>query len=245
MIHGVVDALADASSTGDLQMANIRTASGGMVKDDRYGSMFETPLYKAAVSGDCGLVKMLIEEGEDVNRVVRGHSALELVINNELRYGNRPLQILLDAGANPNIWVRWKDYFGKIHQGPCLHMALATGRIASARILLSTPGINLHACDSTGRTALFISLGNEESHGTLDNIIRDMSILNFVASSRGLPAPAAAWNEMPSIFYTLLSRGVYPFEKAEQESVFEKACKDGQLSYVFEILRNYPQLLIR
>ncbi|GAX28063.1 hypothetical protein FisN_2Hh118 [Fistulifera solaris] len=220
--------------------------TGDSVSDERYGSMFDTPLYRAAVSGDCNLVKALIEAGHDVNRSIRSHTAIELVINNELRYGTRPLQILLGAGANPNLWVRWKDYFGNIHQGPCLHLALATGRIASAKILLSSASTNLHACDSAGRTALYISLGNEETHGTLDAMIREMSILNFIASSRGLPAPAAAWNQMPTMFYTLLSNGICPFHKeAHEESVFEKACQAGQVSYVFEIIRNYPQICIR
>jgi ankyrin repeat protein len=222
------------------------TTTGNLSSDERFGSMFDTPLYRAAVSGDCSLVEALIEAGHDVNRRIRGHSAIELVINNELRYGTRPLQILLAAGADPNLWVRWKDYFGKVHQGPCLHLALATGRIASARILLNSASTSLHACDSAGRTALYVALGNEETHGTLDTIIREMSILNFIASSRGLPAPAAAWNQMPTMFYTLLSKGLCPFQTVEhEESVFEKACHDGRLSYVYEIIRNYPQLCIR
>ncbi len=223
------------------------TTTGDSSSDERFGSMFDTPLYRAAVSGDCNLVKALIEAGHDVNRRIRGHTAIELVINNELRYGTRPLQILLGAGANPNLWVRWKDFFGKVHQGPCLHLALATGRIASAKILLNSASTCLHARDSVGRTALYISLGNEEAYGTLDTIIREMSILNFIASSRGLPAPAAAWNQMPTMFYALLSKGLCPFQKEAQqeESVFEKACQDGQLSYLFEIIRNYPQLCIR
>ncbi|MFI7643049.1 ankyrin repeat domain-containing protein [Nonomuraea sp. NPDC049400] len=138
--------LVPAAAAGETEQVR-RLLDGGAAPDepDEDGA---TALYRAAVQGNAGIVRMLLAAGADPGRESTGDSE-GLPLCAAACWGHTETVIaLLDAGADPD---RREDVTRSAMTG--LHWAAANDHLAVVRALLdrgADPGI----ADSAGRTAL-------------------------------------------------------------------------------------------
>jgi ankyrin repeat protein len=106
-----------------------------------------TPLFWAARSGDATLVKLLLEQGAEVNLYAAPYSEPGNVV------------------AGPSIWDR--NSTGKTGETP-LHLAAGEGHVEASRLLLDQ-GADVNAGDESGRTPL--QLACEKHHAKVVELL--------------------------------------------------------------------------
>lgn len=139
-----------------------------LMKDNRLSpnkiSMgYGTPFEYAVISGKADVVKLMIDNGADVNQ--RGNGSLNERLSNKslpihLVKDNETLKVLLEAGANPNARYTNTDH---VKNTTPLHIAAQRGDVEMINTLVKA-GANLNKADSVGFTPLHRAANSVKSH---------------------------------------------------------------------------------
>jgi hypothetical protein len=132
------------------QLAQVLHRNGSSVEPrGQYGW---SPLHSAAFKEDLEMVQVLLGYGVDVNAQTDfGYTPLNHYATIGRSDDPRVARLLLDHGADPNIWSEYSN------TSP-LHGASLKGRIELARLLLEH-GASVEARDWKGKTPLDVALG--------------------------------------------------------------------------------------
>ena len=96
----------------------------------------KTPFHLASIKGDLPLLKLLLPEGDAINRKAAGATALY----NAAKRGHADcVKYLLDAGADPNTYASAAFGLAKVY---ALEAAVTGGHNECVQLLLAAPGID-------------------------------------------------------------------------------------------------------
>ena len=126
-------------------------------------SYLQTPLYLAALYGNFGMAKLLLDKGSDVNTLntQNGHGLTALWIASS-RGHEQIVRLLLDNGADVNaVCGQW---------GTALQVASSSGHDQIVRLLLDN-GADVNAQDDRWPTALYVA--SERGHDQIVRLLLD------------------------------------------------------------------------
>lgn len=229
-----------AAREGLYQLAFILVKNGADVDVcDLAGS---TPLCHAVFRKNTAVAELLLRHGADVDyENLKGKSPLYLAtLNNDPEM----IGLLLRFNADINRTVSW--WLGKCQvndvEGPLVFYALDSRRIKAARALLQSPQLNITVRDSLDRTLLMRAMGSAIPLDVFEAILRSpQTDVEALDMDNDFPLQAAVYRNQVDRVRLLLDRGANPFRNLGGISVFEYACRQSNLSLVYEMVRSRPQ----
>ncbi|HKE21077.1 MAG TPA: ankyrin repeat domain-containing protein [Bryobacteraceae bacterium] len=162
-----------SAQAGNLEILRYLFDHGAAIEQAR-NEIGETPLLRAAATGDLGMVKLLIEKGDDPKAVDAGgrtpllrasaHGAVEIA------------QLLLSKGADvnaqstPQFGQPVKHGFVEIGRLTPLMVAVVSGSPATVKLLLDAGG-DVNASDVRGMTPLMLSVASDHANPDIVRMI--------------------------------------------------------------------------
>lgn len=125
-----------------------------LIEIDQRDDVQATPLILATLGGNLNIVKMLLNNGADINaRNWNGHSSLQYACS---KGWHTIVEYLLENNADINI----RDKYGDT----CLHRTVVLGRLEILQLLLNhTKNLNVNCQNIVGNTPLFVACEDEQS----------------------------------------------------------------------------------
>jgi ankyrin repeat protein len=198
-------ALATAFLRGQDVITQLRRISGN--NDEA-----NVALTNALAANDSTKLAAALKAGADANAADRsGAPALVIAVSRKNAAG---VQLLLEAGANPN--TRYTDRSGKFKQTPAVQFAATNGSVEVLR-LLAKAGADLNAADATGLTPLMSAafMGHTE---VVDLLLKAGAALEGRDEEGYTPLMFANNKGQPAVVRQLLTAGADANARARDDS---------------------------
>jgi ankyrin repeat protein/nucleoside phosphorylase len=224
--NGFLTALKMASRHGKEVLVHMLLDKRGPYYAGDYAVFSAQPLQEAVANNHETIVRILLENGTDINSVWLGQTGLHLACSWSIE---AMVRILLENGAN----IEAVDQSGRT----ALHSACSLGHEAVVRILLDN-GANINAVDRSGDTGFFHAC--RERHEAVVRILLDNGAnINAVDRSGDTGFFHACREGHNAIVRILLDNGanINAVDRSGDTGLF-RACKKGREATVRILLEN-------